>query len=244
MGIPTFLRSSMLSLSSIVTNNVAGNFGDTAIAAVSVANKCTRFVSATIMGFGLGFQTVAGYCWGARKYARVRKSFKFSNIIGGSMGIVLGGIMVLLVKDLVGIFTVSNDQDIIQIGSFMIITQCATLLPHVFGTISNGLFQALGKATAAAVLGMSRQVIFLIPCVVILSSVFGIYGLASAQAAADILTLLIALPMTIKLFSEIKRLEARQSAEEQQQSLKAETKDIDIEFCMELKLQKAGVENE
>lgn len=211
MGVPTLLRASMMTVSTIVMNNVAGSFGDSALAAVSVANKAARLVASGIMGLGQGFQPVAGYCWGAKKYARVRKAFWTCSAMGASVGLLLGAIMALTAPRLIGLFTSSNDSGIIEIGSYMIIAQCITMVPHVWGMIANGLFQALGRPVGAAVLGLSRQMICLIPCVVVLSKVFGVYGLASAQAVADLMTVLIALPMVIWLFRRVKRIEAGQT---------------------------------
>lgn len=229
MGIPTFLRSSMFSISSIVTNNVAGGFGESALAAVSVANKASRLVASGIMGLGQGFQPVAGYSWGAKKFKRVRQAFWTCSLMGAVAGILLGAIMAFKATDLVSTFASSEDTQIVELGSYMIITQCLTMVPHVWAMIANGLFQALGRPVGAAVLGLSRQVICFIPSVIILSKVFGVYGLASAQATADILTVLIALPMVIKLFREVKLIEARQAlADAQQASLHVE---------LELKLQ-------
>jgi putative MATE family efflux protein len=210
MGIPTFLRSSMMSVASVVTNNVAGSFSDSALAAVSVANKCTRLVASAVMGFGQGFQPVAGYCWGAKRYKRVHKAFWTTSAIGAVCGGLLGIIMGIFSKQLIGIFASSEDTEIIRIGSLMIISQCITMIPHVWVMIANGLFQALGRAVSAGVLGLSRQVICLIPCVVILSKLFGVNGLAVAQASADVLSCLIALPMVLKLTKEIKAKESEQ----------------------------------
>jgi Na+-driven multidrug efflux pump len=210
MGIPTFLRSSMMSVASVVTNNVAGSFSDSALAAVSVANKCTRLVASAVMGFGQGFQPVAGYCWGAKRYKRVHKAFWTTSAIGAVCGGLLGIIMGIFSKQLIGIFASSEDTEIIRIGSLMIISQCITMIPHVWVMIANGLFQALGRAVSAGILGLSRQVICLIPCVVILSKLFGVNGLAVAQASADVLSCLIALPMVLKLTKEIKAKESEQ----------------------------------
>ena len=207
MGVPTLIRSGLLSVSNIVTNNIAGQFSDSALAAVSVANKCTRVVGSAIVGLGQGFQPVAGYCWGAKKYARVRKAFWTCSAMGAGGGIVLGAVLAAVSSRLVSLFTASNDAEIIRIGSFMIIAQCITMVPHVWAIICNGMFQALGKAFSSALLGLSRQGICLIPAVLILSAVFGVYGLASAQAAADVLSFMIALPMVLKLFREIKQME-------------------------------------
>lgn len=207
MGIPTFLRSSMLAVSSIVVNNVAGSFSDSALAAVTVANKSAHLVGSGIIGLSQGFQPVAGYNWGAKNYNRVRKAFWACTVMGVSASIVLGAILAVFARRLVGVFTSSDDLEILQIGSYMIITQCITMGFHTWGVISNGLFQALGRSVGAAILGLSRQLICLLPCVLILSKLFGVYGLASAQAAADILTFIVALLMTVALFRRIKRIE-------------------------------------
>ncbi len=214
MGIPTFLRSSMLAISTIVINNVAGTFGDSALAAASVANKAARVVGSGIMGLGQGFQPVAGYNWGARKYERVRKAFWTCSAMGAAGGLTLGVIMAIMATKLVSIFASSDDTEIVKIGSYMIITQCITMVFHVWGGIANGLFQALGRPIGAAVLGLSRQIICLIPCVLVLSNIYGVYGLASAQAVADIMTLMIALPMVILLYRKIKRMELEQNKPE------------------------------
>ncbi len=204
MGVPTFLRASLMSTSTVVINNFAGSFGDSALAAVSVANKCTRFVGSAIMGFGQGFQPVAGYCWGAKRYHRVNRSFWVCTMIGAVMAVVIGGALGIFAPKLVAIFA-ADDADIIRLGTLMIRTQCFTMFPHVWVMIINGLFQALGRALPATVLGMSRQVICLIPAVIVLSLLFGVNGLAVSQATADVLSMAIAIPMVTKISQEIKR---------------------------------------
>lgn len=213
MGIPSFLRSSLLNVSTVITNNIAGGFSDAALAAISVANKCTRFIGSAIIGFGQGFQPVAGYCWGAQDYRRVLKAFWFTTFLGASVSAVLGGAMIIFSEQLVGVFAADGETDIIAIGSYMVRAQCFMLPLHMWVMVISGLFQALGKATGAAVLSLSRQVICLIPCVIILSKIFGVYGLASAQAASDGLAMLIAAPMLIMVLREIKSLIRRQESE-------------------------------
>lgn len=210
MGIPAFLRTSMLSVATIVTNNVAGSFGDVALAASSITNRCTRFVSSAIMGFAQGLQPVAGYCWGAKSYRRVRQAFWTCCKIGTEIGLVVGVIMLVFSPALVGVFA-GNDTDIISIGSLMIRSQCVTLIPHVWVMIANSLFLALGWAKTAGVLSLSRQLLCFVPCVILLSIIFGITGLAIAQAVADILSMLIAIPMICRLMKFIKQTERNQS---------------------------------
>ena len=204
MGIPTGLRSSMMTFSTIVINNVAGGFGDIALAAVSVANKCMKVVASAIMGFGQGFQPIAGFCWGGRKYERVKKAFLYTSAIGICLGALLGIVLGLFAEETITLFTAESSM--IDIGVTLIRTQCVVLPLHVWVLIASGLFQATGKPLQAGGLGLSRQVFALIPCVIILPRVFGLIGLAHAQAVSDIVSFLIALMLVLPMMREINQL--------------------------------------
>jgi Na+-driven multidrug efflux pump len=205
MGIPTFLRASLMSISTVTINKFAGSFSDSALAAVSVANKCTRLVGSAIMGFGQGFQPVAGYCYGAKHYHRASRAFWVCTLIGAAMAVVIGGAMGIFAPQLVAVFA-AKDEEILRIGTLMIRTQCVTMFAHVWVMIINGLFQALGRALPAAILGLSRQAICLIPSVIVLSLLFGVNGLAVSQATADLLSMAIAIPMVVRITRELRRL--------------------------------------
>jgi len=204
MGIPTVLRTSMMSVSTITINNVAASFGDVALAAISISTKTMKFIGSAIMGFGQGFQPVAGYSWGAKKYERVLEGFKLTTIIGAVIGVVFGGILALSADQVISIF--STDERVIELGRILIITQSVVLAPHMWIMIVTGFFQALGKPTQAAVMGLSRQLLALIPSVLILSHLFGVYGLAVSQAASDFVSFSVALILIIPAIKEIKGL--------------------------------------
>jgi len=211
MGIPTVLRTSLFSVSTITINNVAAGFGDVALAAISIATKSMKFVGSAIMGFGQGFQPVAGYSWGAKKYDRVLEGFKITTIIGAVIGIVFGGLLAVFADPVIAIF--SKDEGVIELGRILIITQSVVLAPHMWIMIVTGLFQALGKPTQAAVMGLSRQLLALIPSVLILSHFFGVYGLAVSQAASDFISFTVALIMIIPAIKEIKALADEQKSQ-------------------------------
>lgn len=206
MGVPAFLRTSMLSVATIVTNSTAGSFGDAALAASSVANRGMRFVSSAVMGFAQGLQPVAGYCWGAKRFKRVREAFWTCCKIGAGIGIVVGIIMFVFTPIFLGMFA-GTDIEIISIGALIIRSQCVTLVPHVWVMIANSLFLALGWAKTAGVLSLSRQLLCFVPCVIFLSILFGIAGLSVAQAVADVLSMIVALPMIWKLMKFIRQTE-------------------------------------
>ncbi len=204
MGIPTVLRTSLFSVSTIIINNLAGGFGDAALAAVSVANKSMKFVGSAVMGFGQGFQPIAGFCWGAKKYKRVKKAFALTSLIGVVLCLILGTGLFIFAEQAVTIF--SADPDVLDVGMLLIRSQCIMLPMHVWVMISTGLFQALGKPLQAGFLGLCRQAFSLIPCVIIMTRLWGLTGLSLSQAASDLFSFTFALILVIPMMKEINRL--------------------------------------
>lgn len=204
MGIPSFLRTSLMSVSSVITNNYAGSYGDSVLAAVSVSNRIMMFMGSMVLGFGQGFQPIAGYCWGAKKYRRTRKAFWITSGYGLLICAFMGTLIYTLAPKIVGIFTV-DDQKIIEIGVFMVRLQCVVLPAHVWVMIINGLFQALGRPVAATILGLSRQCICLIPLLVVLNAALGLTGLEIAQSTSDVASVILALPMLYMIMREIRQ---------------------------------------
>lgn len=215
MGVPTFLRSALMTSSFVLINNVAGGFSDAALAAVSISKKSTGFVASAIMGFGQGFQPLAGFCWGAKKYKRVRDAFWICTFIGWGAAVVLGITMGAFSKQLVQIFTTPDQTELIRIGALMIFSQCCALIPHVWGVVVNGLCQAMGKPLYSTLVGLARNFICLIPSVLIMPKLFGINGLAVSQATSDALSLVIVIPIVISLLKEIRQHEVIENAEEE-----------------------------
>lgn len=215
MGVPTMLRTGLMSTSTILINNTAASFSDAVMASVSIATKSMKMVGSGIMGFSQGFQPVAGYSYGAKKYDRVKKSYIYTMGIGLVLGIILGGGLAILAPSVIGVF--SGDDDVREVGLVLMRTQCATLIPNVWIMISTGLFQSMGKAMKAGVLGMSRQLFVLIPCVLILPRLFGAMGLACSQAVSDVLSLVIAIGMVIPTYRQLSALHESSGQLQQQE---------------------------
>lgn len=208
MGFPTLLRTGLMTVSTVITNNFAGGFSESALAAISVVNRLMMFIGSALIGFGQGFQPVAGYNWGAKRYDRVWKAFWFCSYVGIIGMAVLCTVIYIFAPNLVGIFT-KTDQSIIDIGAFSIRLQCIAMPIHAWVIVVNMLFQALGRAGNAAILSLSRQAICFIPAVIVLSLLFGVWGLAAAQAVADVLSLFIAVPLAVRILKELKVLKAQ-----------------------------------
>ena len=81
-GLPALLRQGLASVASIALNRSAMVYGDAAVAAMSIVSKVFMLIFSTSLGIGQGYQPVAGYNYGAKKYARVRAAYKFTLILG------------------------------------------------------------------------------------------------------------------------------------------------------------------
>ena len=210
MGVPAFLRMSLLSLGGIVTNNIAKAFGSAVLAGISVANKMYRLVASAIMGFSQGFGPVAGFCYGARKYKRVREAYFTTFGIGAAVACFLGAIMFIFSRGIISWFNSEANETMYVIGSLKIRANCLVLIPHIAVMITSNLYQSLGRPMGNLVLSMSRQLLFLIPLLITLPKLFPLiglpaeYGLAVSQAGSDLLSFLfLALPLAIYMLRKL-----------------------------------------
>lgn len=207
MGIPVALRTSVMSLTSVLTNNVAKGFGEVALTALTVSNKSMRLVASSIMGFTQGYQPIAGYNWGAGQYKRSYRAFLHTVVIGTALSMLLGALLFIFAEDVLMIF--SDTTDVLALGKIFIRTQSVMLAPHMLVMICASLFQATGKALQSGVIGLMRNLIALIPCVLIMSTLFGETGLAWAQAVADAISFTLAAIITMPM---VRRLRAAEDA--------------------------------
>lgn len=212
MGIPGTIRDALMTGSWVIMNNVAGGFGDFALAAITVAKKSINLVASAIMGFGQGYQPLAGFCFGAKKYRRVRETFWACTFIGWGCAVVLGILLSVFSKNLAMLFADDAQSETVRIAVIIIVSQSLTLIPHVWGIVINGLCQALGHPVLSTLTGLSRNFICLIPAIYILSSLFGVEGLALSGAAGNVLSLAICVPIVIYLLKKCRNLEQEEAS--------------------------------
>ena len=213
VGSSSMFRTLLSILSGILINKEAGLISDAALASIGVTNKCMMFCFSIILGFGSGFQPVAGFNWGAKRFDRVRGSFRFASrtaLFGaGAMGLV----MVIFARNIIGWFS-SGDPELIRLGVLCLRLQAIALPIHAWVAIVNHLAGGLGKAKIALLLATARQGSCFIPVLYPLSRIFGAEGIASVQAVADVLTLALAIPAMISLNRMINAAEAEENAQE------------------------------
>jgi len=151
-----------------------------------------------------------GYNWGAKQYGRVRESLSFSAAVSVIGAIIVGGVLALCARQIVMIFNSQADADVLSIGILCIRLQCAVLFSHSLNSIINMFFAGIGDAKRAILMSTARQGYVFIPIALILPRLLGATGVASVQAAADLLCLVISVPLAVKAYKLIAEMERTQ----------------------------------
>ena len=204
VGSSSMFRSGLAVVSAILLNDLAGNISDSVLAGVGVCTKVMMFPFGIVLGFGNGFQPVAGFNWGAKRYDRVKQSFRFASfaaLVGA--GVMAAG-LALFAGQLMDLFT-EVDAQMRHIGMLCIILQGVTLPVHAWVAVVNMLCAGLGNAKGAFLLATARQGICFLPILYPLVYFFREYGIVSVQAAADVLSLALAIPMAVFMVRKIKK---------------------------------------
>lgn len=194
-GFPSLCRQGLNSIATMILNNLAGVYGDAAVAAMSIVNRITFFIFAVGLGIGQGFQPVASFNYGAKLYSRVKSAFYFTLGAGEVLLGVVALVCVFLSGHLIGIFR--DDPTVIEIGTLSLRVQLIALFFHPLVICSNMLFQSIGENKKATFLSMLRSGILFIPIILILTYFFGLLGVQIAQSVADVLAFVITLPLVI-----------------------------------------------
>ncbi len=201
-GLPTIFRQMMGSFSSALLNNAAKPFGDSTVAAITVANKLYMLIRNIVLGVGQALQPIAGYCYGANDRKRVIKAFNFATIYGTTF--CLTAILVLTIwgTPIISLFQ-KDDPEIVRLGLQCMKYFCIVLPLLSFSTFANQLYQVLGFSKIASFLASLRQGICFAPIVIFLPKIIGIAGVQMAQAAADLLTFIITLPFMYFMYRHL-----------------------------------------
>lgn len=212
VGSSSAFRSGLAVIAGILLNDMAGNISDAVLAGIGVSTKIMMFPFSIILGFGNGFQPVVGFNWGARRYDRVKESYRFSAAVA-LIGSVLMGVLIGIFADRIIILFAGKDEYMREIGRLCIILQCIAMPIHAWVAVVNMLCTGLGNAGGAFLLATARQGSCFIPIIFPLAYFFDAYGIASVQAAADLLTMVLAVPIIISMKKRIALAEARDASE-------------------------------
>ena len=192
-GMPNFLRQSITSIALILLNITAAKYGDSLLAALTVSSRISALAYMIMIGWSQGFQPICAMNYGAKKYTRVKDAFKLTSIIGSIFLIFSAIFLYIFSNELVR--TMTADSEVVSISVLILHMQCITLPFVGFFAVSSMLLQNTGKYLMASILSVSRQGIFFIPLLYILSGLFSQYGIYLLQPIADILSFALAVFM-------------------------------------------------
>ena len=210
VGSSSMFRNLLAVITAVFLNKLAGNISDAVQAGIGVCTKVMMFPFSIILGFGTGFQPVAGFNWGAKRYDRVMQSFRFSSWVAIIGGVVMAGILAIGADWIIQLFDQNGDAQMLQVGALAIRLQCIALPVHGWVAVVNMLCAGLGNAGGAVALSTSRQGSCMLPILFPMALLWGATGIASVQAVADVLTLALAIPIAIHMVKKIKAAQLTQ----------------------------------
>lgn len=211
IGIPTLVFQILTSVSISLINNAAGDYGDSAIAGMGVVTRLISMGSLSVFGFIKGFQPIAGYSYGAKKFDRLREAIKTSILWSTIFCVIFGLVLALFPTAIVSRFT-KGDAEMIRIGAASLRANGISIMLFGFYTVYSSLFLALGKGREGFILGACRQGICFIPVILLLPIVWGLNGIMYAQPIADVLSAIITVFMAIPLHKKLNEMQKQSSA--------------------------------
>jgi len=211
IGIPTLVFQILTSLSISLINNAAGDYGDSAIAGMGVVTRLISMGSLSVFGFIKGFQPIAGYSYGAKKFDRLREAIKTSILWSTVFCVIFGLVLALFPSAIVSQFT-KGDAEMIRIGAASLRANGITIMLFGFYTVYSSLFLALGKGKEGFILGACRQGICFIPVILLLPMLWGLNGILYAQPIADVLSAIITVFMAIPLHRKLNEMQKQATA--------------------------------
>jgi len=201
-GTPSLLRQSMIALGALFMNHAAAGYGDAAIAGITIVNRIVMLSIAGVLGFGQGFQPVCGFNYGAKRYDRVKKAFRFCVTFSTAVLTMLAIICFIFAPHAIALFR-KDDAEVVSIGAFMLRAQCLSLPVVGWTLMLNMMLQTIGKAFQANLLAFARQGLFLIPLLFILVPLFGITGIQICAPIADFCIFFLSIPLGVPVMRKM-----------------------------------------
>ena len=222
LGISSFITQMSIVCVMTAENNLLGKAGaeskfgaEIPITVLGIVMKISQILNSIIIGIAAGSQPIFGYNYGARKYDRVKQALKI--VLGSSLVIsTIAFILFQTIPDkLISIFG-SGDENYMEFA-------CLAFRTYLFLCIFNGIqipsgifFQAIGKSTKSAILSLSRQIVILIPAMIILSNIFGVMGVLYAGPFADGVAFVLAAILLIREVRHLKENGTENKAEKEE----------------------------
>lgn len=214
LGISSFITQISIVLVIAFENNLLSKYGahskygaEIPITVLGIVMKINQILNSFIIGIAAGSQPIVGYNYGAGKYDRVKETLKrvlTLSVVVGTIGFLL---FQLIPDKLIMIFG-SGNKLYKDFASYAFRVYLMLCIINGIQIASGIFFQAIGKSAKSAFISLSRQILFLIPAMIVLGKLYGVEGVLYAGPFADLLAFIIS---TILLFFEVKKLNSVKS---------------------------------
>ncbi len=204
-GFPSLIRQILNSFTTVLLNSLCAPYGDAAVAAMSIVSRIMFFSFSIALGIGQGFQPVAGFSYGAGKYDRLKKAFRFTLIISETIMIAVCSLILIFSGSLIRLFR--DDPEVIRIGTRALILHAVAFAFLPLCSCTEMLHQSTGRRVAAVIVSSMRSGAIFIPVLIILSSLRGLSGIQEAQPLATLLSVPVAVPFAVRFFSTLGKKE-------------------------------------
>jgi len=200
-GLPSLARQGLNSVSTMVLNSQAKVFGDVAIAAMGYVGRTSSLIFSVGLGIGQGFQPVAGFNYGAKKYSRVKKGSFFTLAFGTAFMGVIAAFCFGFASQIISMFR--SEPEVVAIGSQALRIQCVALLFLPVSVVATMLFQSIGKNKSALVLSCLQSGGLFIPFCIILPQFLGVLGIEISQPLAYFCSAFFSGPMGLAFLKKL-----------------------------------------
>lgn len=180
--------------------------GDLAIGSYGIVNRISFLFGMIVMGFNQGMQPIAGYNYGARLYSRVREVYRKTAIWATIVCIIGFFVSEIIPGPAVSLFT--NDPELKALATKGLRTM-NIIFPIVgFQMVTSNLFQCLGMVQKSILMSLSRQLLFLVPCIYVLPDIMNSEtGVWLSFPLSDAAAAILAAVLIINLMKKLKRLD-------------------------------------
>jgi Na+-driven multidrug efflux pump len=216
VGIGELLQSAFLIITSLVLNNLAVAYGDTALAAMGVAVRIAQVPEFLVMGVTLGVLPLLAYSYGKGDRARLMSALRASAITVGLIALIFSTAVFVFRAQVFSAF--SSDSSVLTIGVTILTAQLVAMVGNGFTGLITSLFQATGRALAATVMSVTQGVLF-IPIVILGNLWFGLTGIIWALTVTEGIVFAVGLVMWLASRRAINRGLAEGSPERAEEVL-------------------------
>ena len=187
-------------------NSAAKEYGGSALAAMGPVTKIMSMGTLIVFGFLKGFQPIAGFSCGARRFERLREAIKTAVLWSTAFCLLFGVTAAVFSAQIVSLFT-RDDAEMVRIGAAALRANGLSFVFFGFYTVYSFLLLVMGRAAEGCILGACRQGLCFVPVILILPAFWELRGVLYAQPIADVISAAVAAGMALRLHRELRAAE-------------------------------------